>query len=335
MIINEISTKPDRVNLSSWREYILCESSKLDCKVCLGDGGQSFTWESLDEVTWYNVIDGFCVVIRDDSAVDSLVKLYVPPDQGQDSDAAFERVKDYLRLNEDLEELCREWSRSDTKFPQTLVGIRLLRQDPLETLFAFICSQNNLISRIKQLVRTLKREFGALMGEFIFDGGLSIQFYAFPKDASVFRSHEAQLREWKFGYRAKYISSAAMFLCKEKMATSLDLVSFRDKSYEESVVFLKRIPGIGPKVADCVALMSLDQLGSVPIDTHIWRIARERYKFTSTLKIATLNDRLYREIGDKFRQLFGVKAGWAHSVLFTAELRNKTNKKKPKQQKQL
>lgn len=319
--INEIMKQ--RVNLSEWQEYVLCESKKLDCKVCLGDGGQAFTWESLDPVTWYNVVDETCVIIRDDTEQDGLIKLYLSKESLDEHEGSIERIKDYFRLNEDLEDLCREWSRCDPKFPQNLLGIRLLRQDPLETLFAFICSQNNLISRIKHLVKTLKREFGDLKGEFVIDG-LKVYFYAFPKDSCSFQGSEEKLREWKFGYRAKYISCASDFLTKQNMATSQDLMTFRTKSYEESVAFLKGIPGIGPKVADCVALMSLDQLASVPIDTHIWRIARERYNFSSKGKApANLNDRLYREIGDKFRHLFGVKAGWAHSILFTAELKNK------------
>lgn len=305
----------------TWKEFVLCKSSKLNCKVCLGEGGQAFTWESLNPYTWYNVINGYCVIIRQDDS-DELIKLYLPDYLDQDEQIlAYESVIDYLRLNTDLEELCEEWSRADPKFPKHLTGIRLLRQDPIETLFAFICSQNNLIPRIKQLVKTLKKEYGNFIGSYSFETEENINFYAFPKDLNVFIGSEDQLREWKFGYRAKYIASAATFLSSNDFRNSGDLCKFRYKSYDEAVQFLRQVPGIGPKVADCIALMSLDQLSSVPIDTHIWRIARERYKFSDSVKTVNLNDRLYREIGDKFRELFGDKAGWAHSVLFTAELR--------------
>lgn len=314
----EISSKRVDLSKGDWCERFLCDSSKLNCRVCLGEGGQSFTWEVLDPLTWYNVISGYCVIIRLDEESQK-VNLFIPKDI-EDQESAYAAVFDYLRLNVNLEDLCLDWSKSDPKFPQNYPGIRLLRQDPLETLFAFICSQNNLISRIKQLVRTLKREFGVLKGSYVIDGDV-VDFYGFTEDVSVFLDSEAQLREWKFGYRAKYISSAASFLLENKIQNSSDLNKYRDQGYEETVQFLRKVPGIGPKVADCVALMSLDQLGSVPIDTHIWRIARERYKFAlSKSTVATMNDRLYKEIGDKFRELFGDKAGWAHSVLFTAEL---------------
>lgn len=323
---NLLMTKEEKeeilsVDLSaSWKEFYLCNTSKLNCKVCLGEGGQSFTWESLDPFTWYNVINGYCVIIRLNEE-DDTIKLYLPNEMdAKDQESAMESVVDYLRLNENLENLCEEWSKSDPKFPKNYPGIRLLRQDPLETLFAFICSQNNLIARIKQLVRTLKRNYGQLKGKYEINGEM-IEFYAFPSQVGVFHDSEAKLREWKFGYRAKYISSAAQFLSQSNLITSADLCKFRTKSYDETVKFLRQVPGIGPKVADCIALMSLDQLSSVPVDTHIWRIARERYKFSSGKQLANLNDKIYREIGDKFRELFGEKAGWAHSVLFTAELR--------------
>lgn len=322
-----VSANIKQGDLGLWKEFKLCENSKLNCKVCLGDGGQSFTWESLDFCTWYNVINGHCVIIRqDESDSDGFVKLFLVNDDKIES--AHESVIEYLRLNEDLGELCEEWSHSDPKFPKHLTGIRLLRQDPLETLFAFICSQNNLIARIKQLVQVLKKDYGNLIGSYSFETYEDIKFYSFPKDLRIFIGSEDELREKKFGYRAKYISSAASFLSSNEYRLSEDLCKFRAKSYEETVKFLREIPGIGPKVADCVALMSMDQLSSVPIDTHIWRIARERYKFSSNLKVSNLNDRLYREIGDKFRELFGSKAGWAHSVLFTAELRPFKQQKK-------
>lgn len=32
-----------------------------------------------------------------------------------------------------------------------------------------------------------------------------------------------------------------------------------------------------PQVADCVALFSLDQTASIPVDVHVWRIACRDY----------------------------------------------------------
>ena len=114
------------------------------------------------------------------------------------------------------------------------------------------------------------------------------------------------------------------------------LLSLREKSYDEVKEALLELAGVGPKVADCIALMSLDKLESVPVDTHVWQVSRisditnmiiisqiaiRDYKFKSVTKHKSLTAANYKAIGDHFRKIFGDKAGWAHSILFAADLR--------------
>jgi len=84
---------------------------------------------------------------------------------------------------------------------------------------------------------------------------------------------------------------------------------------------LQVLPGVGRKVADCVALFSLDQKAAIPVDVHVWDIAIRDYpEYTESLtsKTKSLTPTLYEAIGDVFRDKFGPRAGWAHSVLFAA-----------------
>lgn len=98
---------------------------------------------------------------------------------------------------------------------------------------------------------------------------------------------------------------------------------------------LSLLPGVGRKVADCVALFCLDHQDIVPVDVHVYNIAVRDYMRTgngsgvgsdrsmaaSTVPvILSLDDKLYTRIGDVFRAKFGPRAGFAHSVLFAAEL---------------
>ena len=85
---------------------------------------------------------------------------------------------------------------------------------------------------------------------------------------------------------------------------------------------LMECPGVGRKVADCVALFSLDQVGSVPVDVHVWDIAVRDYDNSGgeLKKTKSLTPVVYERVGDLFRQRFGSHAGWAHSVLFAGEL---------------
>lgn len=52
----------------------------------------------------------------------------------------------------------------------------------------------------------------------------------------------------------------------------------------------------------------------------MWQIAQRDYKFGKG-KHRSLTKATYDAIGDHFRSLWGKEAGWAHSVLFTADLR--------------
>ena len=81
---------------------------------------------------------------------------------------------------------------------------------------------------------------------------------------------------------------------------------------------LQCFPGVGRKVADCVAVFSLDQAEAVPVDTHVWAIAVRDYN-AGLKEHQSLTPSVYELIGDEFRNRFTL-AGWAHSVLFAAEL---------------
>jgi N-glycosylase/DNA lyase len=128
---------------------------------------------------------------------------------------------------------------------------------------------------------------------------------------------EQELRVLGFGYRAKFIQQSAAFI-EAQEATWLSGLRLREDPDVHSE--LLKLPGVGPKVADCVALFSLDQAGAIPVDTHVYQIAAKNYlKHLKGKKSVT--PKMYLEIGEFFRNRFGEKAGWAHSVLFAADLK--------------
>ena len=52
----------------------------------------------------------------------------------------------------------------------------------------------------------------------------------------------------------------------------------------------------------------------------VWQIAQRDYKFGKG-KHSSLTKATYDAVANKFRSLWGKEAGWAHSVLFTADLK--------------
>nr|XP_033782223.1 N-glycosylase/DNA lyase isoform X2 [Geotrypetes seraphini] len=231
---------------------------------------------------------------------------------------AQEILRDYFQLNVSLVELYQHWGMSDPHFhrvSQRFPGVRILRQDPTECLVSFICTSNNHISRITGMIERLCQAFGQRLCQLD-----SVEYYTFPSlQALAVHDAEDRLRDLGFGYRAKFVSQSAQAILKDHGSGWLE--TLRSITYEEAKAALCTLPGVGAKVADCVCLMALDKPGAVPVDTHVWQIAKRDYLPHLGSGNKSLTERVYKEIGDFFRTLWGPYAGWAQSVLFCADLK--------------
>ena len=164
-------------------------------------------------------------------------------------------------------------------------------------------------------------------------------YHDFPQPEALAKDGvEAKLRSLGFGYRAKYLHQTACIITSKpygwldslrnpespvlgvKPSTAGDWKAEGREGYRTAHEELLNLQGVGPKVADCVCLMGLGWGEAVPVDTHVWQIAQRDYKFGKG-KHASLTKATYDAVGAKFRSLWGKEAGWAHSVLFTADLR--------------
>ncbi|ORZ40143.1 DNA glycosylase [Catenaria anguillulae PL171] len=319
--------------------------------------GQSFTWTRLPSGIWYNTLrlPGHAVPVllrthndevqfrsfgspRSQAQFQQPVpKTPLPPTQylvapsrdpaavvAPSHDPVYLLLHDYFQLSYSLPALYLDWSTRDPSHfahvSPLVPGIRLLRQPPVETLFAFICSANNNIARITGMVQALAMRYG----ECVYPGGLLDiggeeqalpPMYVFPSMDRLVQSAdeiEGVLRGLGFGYRAKYIAATVKTL--GGLGGEAWLVGLRGKGYAEVRDALVQLQGVGRKVADCVALMSLDQPGAIPVDTHVWQIATRDYKFKPSTKSKSLTPTTYDEVVKLFQTLFGPEAGWAHSV---------------------
>ncbi|MEQ1933386.1 MAG: hypothetical protein ABL962_05845 [Fimbriimonadaceae bacterium] len=213
-----------------------------------------------------------------------------------------------LRLEVDYDEL---WTRLAKLGPELLPfrrkGHRMLRpSDPIETFFCFLCSSNNNIKRITQMIDKL-----ASFGE-PFPGS---DFRRFPSAQTLAGVGEPRLREMGFGYRARSISRAATKLANDPNWFE----KLKAASFEEAIGQLRELDGVGPKLADCIALFALDHGEAVPVDTHLWQAFCRVYR--PDWATVTLTEKRMRETGDFMRDRFGNLAGFAHHVLFVDNLR--------------
>ncbi|KAG8228214.1 hypothetical protein J437_LFUL004339, partial [Ladona fulva] len=160
------------------------------------------------------------------------------------------------------------------------------------------------------MVEKLCLKFGSPIAEV--DG---VTYHDFPLVSALkHESSEHWMRENGFGYRAKYIrASADMIMGAENNENSwLDNLLAMD--YDNAKAELMKLTGIGAKVADCICLMSLGHLCAVPVDTHVHQIAVRIYT-PHLSKYKTVTPAVYNEIGGFFRNLYGDKAGWAHTLM--------------------
>ncbi|ORY93920.1 DNA glycosylase [Syncephalastrum racemosum] len=297
-----------------WRDLnVSPKELHLDTLRC----GQSFRWHRASDY-WSCVLKGQLCVLRQTPAT---VEFGVV-DVGQENRIRA-LLRDYFQIDRVSLEACYErWSSLDKNFAKrskAFEGIRILRQDPWENLVSFICSSNNNIARISQMVQKLCVHYGPPVATL--DGVVHHDFPSLTQLAGD--GVESKLRNLGFGYRAKYIAKTAKLILEEHPEMQEQwLFQLREIPYAEAKEALIRMPGVGPKVADCVCLMSLDHPEAIPVDTHVWQIAQRDYGFSKKLKTKTLSAKFYDQVGDHFRDLFGEYSGWAHSVLFTADLRS-------------
>lgn len=242
-------------------------------------------------------------------------------------------LEDYFRVDYKLEDLYKTWSMNDEHFAlcsKGYKGFRILRQDPLENVFSFICATNNNIKRISQMVENLCKHFGDILEnrdedkQSVYDSYQSFPSVERLAQDDVFDCLRYQLG---FGYRAKYISETAKKLLKMSTEAGFKspreyLLSLRSLDYKETRKQLMQLSGIGRKVADCICLMSMDHLRAVPIDCHIYEIVCRHYMPNLRKERKTLTDNVHDIIGDYFHNLHGPLAGWSTSVLFVGELKH-------------
>lgn len=274
--------------------------------------GQTFRWKRTGPLRFTGAVGPHLVSLK--HLEDGDVAYCVHGDR-PDGAGARSALLDFLNADIRLGEIWEAFSASDPRFAELarlLRGARVLRQDPLECLVQFLCSSNNNIARITKMVdfiSSLGRHLGTVEG---------LEFYEFPSLDRLLAVSEKDFREAGFGYRAKYIVGTVKALQSKPGGGVEWLTSLRGLDLQDAIAALCTLPGVGSKVAACVALFSLDQHHAIPVDTHVWQIAT-RYLLPE-LAGARLTPKLSGQVAEAFVSKYGKYAGWAQTMLFIAEL---------------
>jgi len=198
--------------------------------------GQIFKWEKKDD-WWCGVIDNKPIKIRQINT------------QLEIKNVNSNLIKNYFGLNDDLHEIKRKICRDKhiEKALNKFWGLRIIHQDPWECLISYICATYKSIPAIRKMLYKLSEKFGEKK---IFDDNI---FFTFPKPEKLQSAKESDLLDCGLGYRAKYVlATSKKIFCNESIFEDLQKLP-----YFQAKKKLIDLPGVGPKVADCVLLFSL------------------------------------------------------------------------------
>ncbi|MDI3483705.1 MAG: N-glycosylase/DNA lyase [Methanobacteriaceae archaeon] len=169
-------------------------------------------------------------------------------------------------------------------------GLRLfLAKDTFECVISSIASANCSIRRWTRAIDNMKRLWGQ---GYAFRRGT---FYSFPSPDVLAGLDDDSLRAAGLGYRAKYIIGTSKKITKIKLD---------DMDYDEAFHLFLELPGVGPKVADCILLYGFRKLEAFPVDVWIQKIMEHFFRID------------YKRLRDFARDEFGEYAGYVQLYLY-------------------
>lgn len=243
--------------------YILKNANSFEPKHIF-ECGQCFRWNeeqngSYTGIVGKNVINVGKVendIIFKSIGVDNLEKLAI----------------EYFDLNRNYEEIKLKLSAVDKYLADSIKygkGIRILNQDLWETIISFIISANNNIPRIKGIIEKISQKYGEKLE---WKGQL---YYTFPSQKSLAKASVQDLRSLGLGFRDIRVYETT----RKVLNGEVDLENLHKENDTEKVRnTLLTLPGVGPKVADCILLFStLKRFDVFPIDVWVRRVMNTLY----------------------------------------------------------
>jgi N-glycosylase/DNA lyase len=273
-------------------------ASDFDLALTL-DSGQTFHWES-SGAGFVGAIGKRAVCVEQRGIVLRFREGGPTSSTGQ-RPALREVVARYFALDHPLGEI-RASLPDDAPMQEALGycrGLRIMRQPRWECLATFITSSMKQVAHIRQISRALRQRFGRRVRI------CGSEVYAFPEADRLAQSTEERLRECGLGYRAKNLLATARLVA----GGEVNLDGLADLPDDELRAQLCALPGVGPKVANCVMLFAYERLRAFPIDVWVERVLRQKY-FPRRRRMTA------RQLREFSTRHFGEHGGYAQQYLF-------------------
>lgn len=272
--------------------------------------GQCFRWNLEEDGSYTGVVGNNVINVKKEQA-NIIIK-------GKFNDNIKDVCNIYFDLYTDYLEIKNKLSKIDNNLKTSVNygnGIRILKQDVWETIISFIISANNNIPRIKGIIDRLSQKYGK---EISWNGN---KYYTFPTIEELSKASVKELRELGLGFRDVRVFETTRIIAN-KIIDIEELEKMED--VEKLRIQLLRLPGVGPKVADCIMLFSMKKFEVFPIDVWVKRVMKELYnEEIEKIEISNKNHFKYpknskenEKILEFANQKFGKIAGLAQQYLF-------------------
>lgn len=209
-------------------------------------------------------------------------------------------------------------------------GIRLLQQEPFEITLSFIISARNSIPIIMRTIKNISKAYGKAIS---YKG---VIYYAFPTPEELRNLKVEDFEACGASFRSKYLKDTvdkinkvmdskksmeedkSQFIGDEEVKEVLkfDLNRIKTLEADECHNALQEFSGIGPKVADCIMLFSMNKYSAFPVDVWVKR-AMQHFYLAPDVSLPKI-----RIFG---REKFGQYAGFAQQYLFYYARENNIN----------
>ncbi|MFA9398781.1 MAG: DNA-3-methyladenine glycosylase [Clostridiaceae bacterium] len=291
MDFDRVIEEKDRIIIKNVRNFKLYDV--FEC-------GQCFRWNKEENGNYIGV--AFSKVIEVEKKDDDVI-IY------NSSEEDFINIwADYFDLYRDYNQI-KQILKKDPILDKAVgygEGIRLLSQEPFEILISFIISSNNRIPMIKKVIENISMKYGKQLE---YKGKV---YYGFPSVLELNLAKEEDLRGCSAGFRAKYIRKTL----DDILCGSCDLLEIKSMDFEDCGLNLQKLSGVGPKVADCIMLFSMNKYYSFPVDVWVKRAMDYFYKSGDVSLKKTREFAIYK---------FGELAGFAQQYLFFYARETKLN----------
>ena len=244
------------------QQYILRNAKSFE-PVHIFECGQCFRWNKEEDGSYTGVIKNSVINVK---------KLGKNVEFTGVCDRNIKEIcEEYFNLQTNYEAIKEKLSNIDIYLKNSIEygnGIRILKQDLWETLLSFIISANNNIPRIKTIIERIAKKYGNRI-EY-----RNKIYYTFPTPVMLQNASIDNFRGLGLGFRDVRIYETVQRTLKGE----IDLEKLKQE--ENTEVLRKKlleIPGVGPKVADCVMLFALNRFDVFPVDVWVKRVISELY----------------------------------------------------------